>query len=43
MLERARQMLVTEVSTARGVNETEALDLLNKTMVKANLSFPEPL
>jgi CarD family transcriptional regulator len=43
MLERARQMLVTEVSTAKCVNEVQAVELLNKTMGKANLSFPEPL
>jgi CarD family transcriptional regulator len=43
MLERARQMLVTEVSTARAVDETQAVELLQKTMAKSNLSFPEPL
>lgn len=43
MLERARQMLVTEVSTGRGVSDVQAVELLNKTMGKANLAFPEPL
>jgi len=43
MLERARQMLVTEVSTARALNDVQAVDLLQRTMVKANLAFPEPL
>ena len=43
MLERARQMLVTEVSTGRAVSDVQAVELLNKTMGKANLAFPEPL
>lgn len=43
MLERARQMLVTEVSTGRAVSDGQAVELLNKTMGKANLAFPEPL
>jgi CarD family transcriptional regulator len=43
MLERARQMLVTEVSTGRAMSDVQAVELLNKTMGKANLAFPEPL
>jgi hypothetical protein len=43
MLDRARVMLVTELATSRGVREPEAVDLLNKTLGKTNLRFPEPL
>jgi CarD family transcriptional regulator len=43
MLERARQMLVNEVSTARAIPADEAIDLLNRTIAKSNLVFPEPL
>ena len=43
MLERARIMLVTELATSKGVSEKEAVDLLSRSLAKANLKFPEPL
>jgi CarD family transcriptional regulator len=43
MLDRARYMLVTEVSIARGLRENEALELLQKAVTKSNLTWPEPL
>lgn len=43
MLDRARIMLVTELATSRGVREPDAVDLLNKSLSKSNLKFPEPL
>jgi CarD family transcriptional regulator len=43
MLDRARIMLVTELATSRAVREAEAVDLLNKSLCKSNLKFPEPL
>ena len=43
MLDRARHMLITEFSTSRGLNETEAGELLEKALSKAQLKLPEPL
>jgi CarD family transcriptional regulator, regulator of rRNA transcription len=43
MLDRARQMLVVEISTARGLSEDEASVALQESLEKANLSLPEPL
>ena len=43
MLDRARIMLVTELATSRAMREPEAVDLLNKSLCKSNLKFPEPL
>ncbi len=43
MLDRARIMLVTELATSRGLREPETVELLNKTLGKDNLRFPEPL
>ncbi|MBI5083290.1 MAG: CarD family transcriptional regulator [Acidobacteria bacterium] len=43
MLDRARIMLVAELATSRGLREPEAVDLLNKSLAKSNLKFPEPL
>ena len=43
MLDRARHMLITEFSTSRGLNEAEAMDMLEKALNKANLHFPEAL
>lgn len=43
MLERARQMLIAEVSIARGLREPGAVDLLQKALAKANLSLPAAL
>lgn len=43
MLERARQMLLAEVSIARGGTLAEAEALLSKALNRAGLSLPEPL
>jgi CarD family transcriptional regulator len=43
MLDRARYMLTTELSTSRAMNESEAVNLLEKALVKAQLHLPEPL
>ena len=43
MLDRARHMLITEFSTSRGLNETEAVDMLEKALSKAQLHLPAPL
>jgi CarD family transcriptional regulator len=43
MLDRARHMLITEVSTSRGVKESEAVDLLSRALWKSALKWPEPL
>jgi len=43
MLERARQMIIGEVATARGLKESEAIELLTKALQRASLRFPEAL
>ena len=43
MLDRARIMLVTELATSRAMREEEVVDMLNKSLGKSNLKFPEPL
>ena len=43
MLDRARQMLLSEVCICRGLNEISAIDLLHKTLSKAELAWPEAL
>ena len=40
MLDRARHLLVTELSTARHIPDPEALALLERTLAKANLVLP---
>ena len=40
MLDRARHMLVTELSISRGLNELEAVELLRITLLKASLCLP---
>lgn len=40
MLQRARHLLVTELSTSRGLTEAEAIGLLQKTLAKAALTLP---
>jgi len=40
MLDRARHMLLTELSIARRIPDTEALALLERALVKANLTLP---
>jgi CarD family transcriptional regulator len=43
MLDRARHMLVTEVSICRSLNDAEATDVLQKALAKSMLSLPQPL
>ncbi len=43
MLDRARHMLVTELSISRGLPEFQVFDVLQKALGKASLSLPEPL
>ena len=40
MLDRARHMLVTELSISRGLKEMEAIELLRSTLSKASLGLP---
>lgn len=41
MLDRARYLLVTELAMAKNSEETEIEDLLNKSLAKCKLKFPE--
>ena len=41
MLERARYMLVSEVSIAKNVSQLEAVNVLNKSLHKSHLTVPE--
>jgi CarD family transcriptional regulator len=43
MLDRARQMLVSEVCACRQLNETGAVDLLQRSLTKSSLVWPQPL
>jgi CarD family transcriptional regulator len=43
MLDRARQMLISEVSICRAVNEPDAITLLQKSLSKASLTLPAAL
>jgi CarD family transcriptional regulator len=43
MLDRARHMLVTELTMARRMPEAEAVTLLQKALAKANLTLPPVL
>jgi CarD family transcriptional regulator len=43
MLDCARRMLISEVSICRNIGETEALDLLRRSLAKANLPLPPAL
>ncbi len=42
MLERARQMLVSEIAISRGMTEQEAFELVRRALAKASLSLPAP-
>src|ERR1700757_4935760 len=42
MLDRTRTMLITEVSLARNINETDAIGLLEKALAKSGFTFPGP-
>ena len=43
MLDRARQMLLTEVSVCRCLPESGAMELLQKALDKSGLNWPEAL
>jgi len=43
MLDKARHMLVAEISVSRGITESEAVALLQRALAKASLSLPAPL
>ncbi|HEY7334562.1 MAG TPA: CarD family transcriptional regulator [Bryobacteraceae bacterium] len=43
MLDRARHMLATELSTSRGLTEANTVAMLDQALVKAQLRWPEPL
>lgn len=43
MLDRARHMLITELSISRGLREAEVVELLQKALDKAQLSLPQAL
>lgn len=43
MLDRARHMLITELSTSRGMSEAEAAAILEQALAKCDLHLPEPL
>jgi CarD family transcriptional regulator len=43
MLDKARHMLISEVSICRGLGEVEAIDLLAKALSKANVPLPAAL
>jgi CarD family transcriptional regulator len=43
MLDRARHMLITEVSISRAVSVPQAVEILQKALHKASLTLPEPL
>lgn len=43
MLDRARHMLITEVSISRGVRDSEAVGILDKALAKSSLAMPVAL
>lgn len=43
MLDKARHMLIMEVSISRATREAQAMELLQKALEKAGLEFPAPL
>lgn len=43
MLDRARQMMISEVSTSMALNEEGSVDLLAKSLSRAGLNMPEPM
>jgi CarD family transcriptional regulator len=43
MLDRARHMLITEVSISKSLNEADACALLEKTLAKSSLPLPAPM
>jgi len=43
MLDRARHMLITELSTSRGLSDQIAAELLDQALQRAQLRLPEPM
>ncbi len=43
MLDRARQMLITEVCTVKSMRETDSIALLDQALGKSSLRFPLPM
>lgn len=43
MLDRARQMLISEIALSRGISEREALAMVERALAKASLTLPPPL
>jgi CarD family transcriptional regulator len=43
MLDRARQMLITEVCTVKSLRESDSIQLLDQALTKSNLRFPLPM
>jgi len=43
MLDRARQMMISEVSTSMALNEDGSVDLIAKSLSRAGLNMPEPM
>ena len=43
MLDRARQMLITEVCTVKLMRDPDAIQLLDQALQKSNLRFPLPM
>ena len=43
MLDRARHMLITELSISRGISEDEAIRMLDRALLRASLSLPPAL
>ena len=43
MLDRARHMLITELTISRGLRESDVVELLQKALRKVSLTLPEPL
>jgi CarD family transcriptional regulator len=43
MLDRARHMLITELSISRGLTELQAIELLDRSLRKASLILPGPM
>lgn len=41
MLDRARTMLISEVAQARAISQPEAINLMQKSLSRLNLNFPE--
>jgi CarD family transcriptional regulator len=43
MLDRARQMIISEVSTSMALGEDGSIDLIAKSLSRAGLPMPEPM